>query len=290
MPGARFDFDADTLEGAAGYFRARAVQGLVEGFTGSGVVEPLVDAGVTWGARTRATDAEGALWQSVYVLRSHRGRGHFGRYLRATEVPVVTAPDCEIEALLARYGVPYRVVGHFTRWREYEAIAARYGGDTARRSGVPLMHHIDEGLAVLRSRAAGESAMRAFCLHPLLQEGSALRENFPRLGALSEDPAVVALAMEYRATANACLSWHAPCPPEAIGLSPLEAVNAMLVADKVQNAKDFILHHRATHPRSARLEDYFKRWLARLEISRETFGDYFTRLQPGEPRPLPADW
>ena len=34
--------------------------------------------------------------------------------------------------------------------REYRAIAAHYGSRTAKRSGVPLIRHIDQGLAILR--------------------------------------------------------------------------------------------------------------------------------------------
>ena len=47
----------------------------------------------------------------------------------------------------------------------------------------------------------------------------------------------------------------------------------MLVADKVQNYKDFLIHHRATHPNADRLEAYFRQWLQRLGVSIEQFED-----------------
>ena len=76
-------------------------------------------------------------------------------------------------------------------------------------------------------------------------------------------PRVLALALEYRNIANAHLSWH-PAGVDAFSLSPLPEVNDMLVADKVQNRKDFELYHASTHPRRARLAEYFAEWMAKL--------------------------
>lgn len=54
---------------------------------------------------------------------------------------------------------------------EYHVIAAFYGDRTAKRSGVRLMAHIDEGLALLTKWGASDLAHRAFCLHPIVQNG-----------------------------------------------------------------------------------------------------------------------
>lgn len=161
---------------------------------------------------------------------------------------------------------------------EYLAIEEHYRGRTAQRSGVPLLHHIDEGLAVLQRIGASEAAQLAFCLHPLLQEDAAYAANLERVRALTS-PHVLALALEYRRVANAALSHRQLASSSEIELSPQLEVNQMLVADKVQNRKDFLLHHRGHHPRSDALDLYFRRWLERLEISEARFAELFKDLQ-----------
>ena len=151
---------------------------------------------------------------------------------------------------------------------EYRVVAAFYGSRKARRSDVPLMQHIDEGLKMLSALGATVRAQRAYCLHPLLQADADLARAYQQgVSTLTTDPSVLALTLEYRHIANATLSHRQIDGPEDISLSPLEEVNDMLRADKVQNWKDFALHHRATHARSAELERYFLLWHARLGLS-----------------------
>jgi len=150
--------------------------------------------------------------------------------------------------------------------QEYAAIASHYAGRHAERSGVPYIVHIDEGLLVLRAIQASDRARRAFCLHPLVQADDDLAASYPGLGRLTSDPLVLALALEYRHIANATLSTRHIDDPADIPLGPLTDVHDMLRADKVQNYKDFLRYHHGTHPRSAALETYFRRWLARLDI------------------------
>jgi hypothetical protein len=150
--------------------------------------------------------------------------------------------------------------------REYQAIATHYGERTAKRSGVRLMRHIDQGISILEAIGASERAMRAFCLHPLVQADDDLAASYPRIAELSDDPHVIVLALEYRHIANATLSTREIAGADDISLSPLAEVNQMLVADKVQNRSDFLAHHASTHPRAADLARYFECWLLRLGI------------------------
>jgi hypothetical protein len=110
--------------------------------------------------------------------------------------------------------------------------------------------------------------------------------HFPMLAEFTESATVLALALEYRNIANATLSHRQISGPRDIPLSPLKVVNEMLVADKIQNFKDFLIHHRTTHARHRELTTYFVHWLNRLGITRETFSRWFVDLQlfqPAEP-------
>ena len=78
--------------------------------------------------------------------------------------------------------------------REYNAIVAFYGERRAERSNVPLIAHIDEGLAILEALGASEAAMRAYCLHPLVQADADLATHSARLRDLTHDVQIMALA------------------------------------------------------------------------------------------------
>lgn len=149
---------------------------------------------------------------------------------------------------------------------EYKAVAALYEGKAALRSEIPYMSHIEQGLAVLEAIGASMAAMRAYCLHPLFQADEELSREGMAFAASAQDAYPVALAMEYRRVANAHLSRH-ELPEGGVELSPLKEVNDMLIADKAQNRKDFEAHHLGSHPRSERLDRYFKEWLSALGVS-----------------------
>ena len=165
-----------------------------------------------------------------------------------------------------------------------QAITDHYGERTAQRSGVPLINHIKEGLIVMKAIGASESAMCAFCIHPLFQADADLAFN--RRRAESFDPFVMMLVMEYRNQANRWLSdkigmkhagfyWRAGPPSPG----PLLEVRDMLIADKVQNRADFLIHHRATHPRGAELAFYFEGWLDALGIDESKYHDLVERMK-----------
>jgi len=53
----------------------------------------------------------------------------------------------------------------------------------------------------------------------------------------------------------------------------------MLIGDKVQNYKDFLIYHHGSHERSDDLDKYFNNWLKKLDISQSTFKQLYSQLK-----------
>lgn len=159
----------------------------------------------------------------------------------------------------------------------FKLIQDYYGNKVANRSQVPLINHIIEGMEILTMIGADDYTKDAFCIHPILQNDAdfALNKDWIlHLDPSMVDPSVVHFALEYRNIANQYLSFRAIDSLDDINLSPVPEVNQMLIADKVQNYKDFLIYHQATHPRSRELTHYFCNWLKKLNAV-HIFETYF---------------
>lgn len=168
--------------------------------------------------------------------------------------------------------------------KAYQLIVEHYALKTAKRSGVPLINHINEGIKILDLLGEPQRVKDAFCIHPMLQHDNDLNANWKEVCMEMQDEPngaeIIMLAMEYRSVANEFLSDKVSGATfDDIRLSPIPAVNAMLIADKVQNRKDFELYHLGTHPRSDELDKYFKMWLQRLGIGKEQYQGYVEELK-----------
>lgn len=145
----------------------------------------------------------------------------------------------------------------------YQLIREYYGEITAKRSGVPYINHINEGLVILDKLNASNIVKDAFCIHPLFQGDTDLVNNKGMRGLQLLDPESIILAMEYRRVANSYLSHDDVS--DFVGFT-CEEVRLMLIADKVQNHKDFMIAHYGSHPRSIELLQYFNNWFEILDI------------------------
>lgn len=160
--------------------------------------------------------------------------------------------------------------------KEYQIISDFYNDKITNRSGVKFMNHIDEGLYILEKIGSSEIAKRAYCLHPIVQDDKSLSENKYLLKNIDTD--VIIASIEYRSVANEYLSKREISSLSEIRLSPLKDVNDMLIADKIQNRKDFELYHLGKHERSVELDSYFKKWLERLNITEEFYQEIKNEL------------
>lgn len=265
----RVPHDASTEDEVRQYYDTRGRQLLHDGYRWSGELAwaPGFEGDVYVTSFDRRFSPEPFV--SYFALPHARGKGHL-RKLVALGKPIVTLPDCNIEDALRHVGATYELAGRMTDSAEYKLIQAEYGNQRAKRSRVFLMNHIDEGLAVMAEVDASPIAMRAFCLHPLLQDDESLAKNFNRVAeAVMNQPdgaAVMALAMEYRSVANEYLA-HCAMRNGGIRLSPLKDVNDMLIGDKVQNRKDFEQYHAETHDNRVLLVEYFAQWCDALGVA-----------------------
>lgn len=152
--------------------------------------------------------------------------------------------------------------------REYELIKEYYGSKVAKRSGLPLINHIDEGIRILERLEAPTTAIQAFCLHPIIQDASSPLNKAMEIEELADSCALV-LALEYSITANQYLPKHCESTQDLLPYIPNLEVKQMLIADKIQNFKDFYrtFSTRQHECNYQKLKMYFSNWLLYLEVT-----------------------
>jgi hypothetical protein len=143
-----------------------------------------------------------------------------------------------------------------------------YGDECAERSGIPKINHIREGLIILEDIYPIEAdpvfaaVHAAWCIHPIVQSNSDFMAELKQGDLIKSDPAAIMLAVEYRNLANAYLSKDPAPRLEGLSLQIKSGlVWGMLVADKVQNYKDFRAQPKGTYENESRLREYFMDWI-----------------------------
>jgi hypothetical protein len=251
---------ADDVADIAAYFQVRSMQLRPFGFEWTGVLEKHDCGYVT---TFRAMAPNGLTYNSFYLPNSMRGRGLGKQLIAKCELPIITMPNCGVTAFIKACKQAPRVVQGAQKWPDYTLISRHYGSQRAERTGQFYMQHIDEGLFVLTLLGAEDKAKRAYCIHPLVQDDGMVDKWLPIL-AKEVDAHVLALAMEYRNLANAYLPKHFSLQSaKGINVGVIYAVKHMLIADKVQNYKDFLLHTPNVGAVD-RYIGYFNSWFAAL--------------------------
>jgi hypothetical protein len=266
---------AETLEEVLQYYQTRAYQLTLNSVIWDGPSSLIL---TPEGAYTSFTDSRlSEKYISVYTFADMRGKGLTEKLIATAkrnlgDLPIVTVAGCNIREYLSHKQYEYVLCTAVYDSPEYKLIESVYGDSKTKRSGAFLMNHIDEGLIVMQRHGASEQAMKAFCLHPLVQ-GDDYCTRYTDVVAKTTTPYIVALAFEYRNKANAWLSDKVSVRDNMIvsdgspSLSPLKDVNDMLIGDKVQNLKDFEQYHLGTHPRSVELSVYFSAWINELGVT-----------------------
>lgn len=159
-------------------------------------------------------------------------------------------------------------------------IEEYYGDKKAERSRVPLINHIYQGMRILKdlgvSTILSPEVYSAWCIHPILQSDLEMEKFFTSEFPVVFSAMTIFLAVEYRNVANNYLSPEKANPYQSSEphKSPIHWVNKMLIADKVQNRKDFAIYHKGKHPHSESLEQYFKDWMVELGVSEADYQRY----------------
>lgn len=277
MSRIRLNPDCNSTAEAINYYRERAMQMVLDDFE----LKKISLLGKTLIAYFYK---DGKEYQSIYILKAYRGEGLYLQDLKEEikNPNIVTSRDCDIESFLKKHDIKYTTCLDFTENLEYRYISDFYGNDCAKRSGTPFMNHIDEGLAILHWIGASPQAKKAYCLHPIYQPNELINKYSKASMTFRISADVIINAIEYRNIANNYLSTRKIDSLDDIKLSPLKDVNDMLIADKIQNRKDFELYHEGKHNRSDQLSQYFKNWLEKLEVSEEDYQKYKKKLMLNE--------
>lgn len=259
----RIPYEATTEEEVIQYFKTRQLQ--------------LAEKQYFWdnnlyknkfGYFVNFKDKENSTFQSFYVLKQNRGKGYSQKLINELGT-ILTIEDCGVINFLKNNNKKHIVVNGSFDSTSYKIVENFYHNGTAKRTGVWFMNHIDEGLIVLEHLNKSKHAKSGFCLHPLTQDDHNLMKNFDYL-TKSINSYELGLSLEYRNIANSYLSKRYINSIDEIKLSPIIEVNDMLIADKIQNYKDFLLYHKNSHPRAKDLDKYFNNWLDKLDC-RESF-------------------
>lgn len=169
----------------------------------------------------------------------------------------------------------------FTEWHSFQQISRYYGATTTKRTKLPWINHIIEGVVLIHQLNGSEPAADAFCWHPLIQSDDTYLETLAEIQRyynLNTSGDALINALGYRDAANRWLRGVVTKDNQP-KKHPLEDVNIMLMADKIQNRKDFEANEKLFSVEDASsLHYYFDCWFTTLGITPEIYVDQTARL------------
>lgn len=285
----RFDGVGNTFEAAAGFFQEVARVLLRYQMEWTGVVYEI-EGGVATSFKVKPDPTKPAIdneYSCCYIYPANRRVGNARKFVKdivgkngktislhsiSHFSTLIKSMDANAKVVLNSNDTETVILS------SYRFIEQVYAFKKASRSGLWYMNHIDEGLYILdRLNGLGLGSpdptdKAAFASHAALQSDEDIKYNYgPWISKMTNSNRLATKVFEYRAIANDYLSNKVISSPSEIKLSPLEGVNMMLMADKIQNFKDLMLHNRE-HPRFEQLHQYFMNWFTALKVPLEVVG------------------
>jgi hypothetical protein len=265
----RFSTNFNTINDAKLYYQERAIQSLPVGWSWNGEIFEK-----EWGGYTFFKDSNNDIFVSPFVYSKYIGNGYLLNWINKENThKIITSDYCDDMRLwLQKKKIQHSVIPKYKNSYlfAYNLIAKYYSDTKAKRSGLYYINHIEEGIYILEKIGADSDTISAWCIHPMMQSDDDFK-NFYENNLFKNIPSnILLLGAEYRNIANAHLSRHYKKIPK---LSSITQVNEMLIADKIQNKKDFECYVR--HADNAqRLCEYFDEWFCALNISQKTYEEF----------------
>lgn len=271
----RFNSDVFSHTEAGEYYKNRMIQLLPYGWSWDGYMTDILG-----GVEVTLNHVDKGDFSSAIIFKNETGKGYMQLYFKSNaknpDFRYVTGPMCKkMKSWLDYTGISYTEFDPFFG-PEYLSVQKFYGDTKGHRSGQYYMNHIDEGLFIIRELCKNHphvdlvlEAERAFCLHPLMQDDAHFVACKP---ASRWSNRALMLTVEYRNIANSYLpkdTYTKTAPKEIVS----EEVKIMLVADKIQNCKDYNLYVRESESATkvAQLDDYFEQWFDVLSVDRKLY-------------------
>ncbi len=260
-----YNYNAETDKDIKEYFDIRSKELILLGYE-------MIDLKLSQTCGVGTFVKDGKTFKSIYIRESYRGKGMFEELWKVSgEFKVLTLDECDIRDYLEYKEIPH-VCEELPDY--YRLIRKYYGDKKTKRSNVPYMNHIREGIVVLHElnkkwsktiNIFTESLFACYCLHPIYQNianGCKETEKF-KLIFMNEE--FTPNGEEYAKYANAYLSTRVIDDLDDIEYPRTVEVVLSLFADKIQNYKDFMLYHQYTHKGRRRLFNYFQNWFDKFQ-------------------------